>query len=193
MACIPWYGCLCNNGGILVFDFYQLTRDLNGVMNRERCKCNRMIIGADGLEALWPPVGLHGDVSTKGSIASVNTNSSHTFTALQSIPAAQFIDLGLSWVEQLLDDATRFPTRSSTPFPVDFVEKSVRPCVYILYALLAHAIYVHYQDKIVSIDMQAHANTLFMHIYSFSCAHKLIDEDTLTGLSPLFQALARIK
>ena len=148
----------------------QLTRDYVSLL--KPCKCGEMVIGGEGEIAHWPPPHtgtlFAADSITRASSVSYTPNTTqhrdHREHREEALHAAQYMDLAIAWLEQIIDDPNLFPVKTSAPFPVDFIKNIVTPCMHILSAILSHQYVCHYQDHIQSLGMCDHLGTLIMHI-----------------------------
>ena len=146
------------------------------------CRCERMTLGGD-LCASWPPEGLNCGPTTLASLSKLSLSGtiplhqqmSPSFGGTSTPSAPDFIDIGTSWLEQLLDDPARFPVRPNTPFPADFVPSVCKPSFYIIYCLMAHLFTAHY-DRVIALGLEGHCNALFAHFCAFVRHFDLVAE-----------------
>lgn len=154
----------------VVFDFYNLLKSIIAII--DDCQCSKMHIGGSE-EALWPPRGLPADQCTISSASSHRLATEPAKRA--SMAAMAWIDMGMSWIDHLLQDGARFPTKSAVPFPCDFIQATARPCCHIMHSIFAHIYAVHY-DRVISNALAAHVNCVFVHYCRFACRYALLDE-----------------
>ena len=102
-----------------------------------------------------------------------------------SLPAGQYIDLALAWIDNKLADRNIFPTQRKASFPSTFL-KDVQRIMIQIFRIFAH-IYHHHFDKIVHLSFEAHWNSLFAHFISFSKEFNIIDRNDMTPLLPLIE------
>ncbi|KAI8374569.1 Mob1/phocein, partial [Radiomyces spectabilis] len=102
----------------------------------------------------------------------------YTWTDSQSkkikLPAPQYIDYMATSIENLLNDESIFPTKAGRDFPRDF-PVIVKRVFGQLLRLFAH-IYHHHFDKVLSLNEEAHYNSLFAHFISFAREFDLLDK-----------------
>ncbi|CCH62284.1 hypothetical protein TBLA_0G03480 [Henningerozyma blattae CBS 6284] len=102
-----------------------------------------------------------------------------------SLPASQYIDLALTWINNKVNDKNLFPTNNNVPFPPQFL-KDVQRIMVQLFRIFAH-IYHHHFDKIVHLSLEAHWNSLFAHFISFSNEFSIIDRQEMYPLLSLIE------
>ena len=100
-----------------------------------------------------------------------------------ALPACQYIDLLLGWVDEQISDPAIFPVEDGTRFPRSF-QSVVRNIYKRLFRLYAH-LYCTHSDKVRSIGANAHLNTCFKHFMYFSAEFGLIDESDQQPLARL--------
>eukprot|EP00033_Pygsuia_biforma_P000632 GCRY01000746.1.p1 GENE.GCRY01000746.1~~GCRY01000746.1.p1 ORF type:complete len:212 (+),score=40.64 GCRY01000746.1:115-750(+) len=105
--------------------------------------------------------------------------------------APQYVDYLLSWVSDMLDDETLFPTTIETPFPKKFTSV-VKNIFKRLFRVYAHIYYSHF-EKIVSLGEEAHLNTCFKHFYYFTQEFGLVARKDMEPLEELIQNLIEKK
>lgn len=89
------------------------------------------------------------------------------------IPAPQYVDYVLSWVQTVLRDESIFPTKSGSFFPKNF-SMTIRTIYKQLFRVLAHIYHSHF-EIVVTLAEESHLNTLFAHFVCFSREFDLID------------------
>ena len=99
------------------------------------------------------------------------------------LPACQYIELLLNWIDLQISDSTIFPVDEGTRFPRSF-QSTVRNIYKRLFRLYAH-LYCTHSDKVRSIGANAHLNTVFKHYMYFSEEFGLIDESDKQPLARL--------
>ncbi|SCU79130.1 LAME_0A07360g1_1 [Lachancea meyersii CBS 8951] len=106
-----------------------------------------------------------------------------------SLPAGQYIDLALTWINNKVSDQTLFPTQNGYPFPSNFVQDIQRIIVQ-MFRIFAH-MYHHHFDKIIHLSLEAHWNSLFAHFVSFAKEFNLVDRRDMSPLEPLIENLEK--
>lgn len=84
------------------------------------------------------------------------------------VPAREYVDLLMTWIEDQLNDEKLFPTSSAVPFPATF-KSTVKNIMKRLFRVYAHIYYSHF-DSICELKAEAHLNTCFKHFIYFSDA-----------------------
>lgn len=99
------------------------------------------------------------------------------------LPAPQYIDYVMTWIQNTLDDESVFPTKVGNEFPKDF-PAIVRQMFRQLFRVLAH-VYHHHFVTILHLCEEAHVNSLFAHFVSFARTFDLLDRKELQPLADL--------
>ncbi|KAL3240123.1 Mob2p [Nakaseomyces bracarensis] len=102
-----------------------------------------------------------------------------------SLPAGQYIDLALTWINNKVNDKTLFPTKNGVPFSPNFF-KDVQRIMDQMFRIFGH-IYHHHFDKIVHLSLEAHWNSFFAHFISFVKEFKIIDRRDMYPMLPLIE------
>ncbi|KAK1940715.1 MOB kinase activator-like 1 B [Phytophthora citrophthora] len=103
------------------------------------------------------------------------------------LAAPEYIDMLMTWVEELLGDETLFPTREGVPYCRGF-QSVVKNIFRRLFRVYAHVYYSHF-DKIVSIGAEAHLNSCFKHFMAFVTHFDLVDKREQEPLDELIKKL----
>lgn len=103
------------------------------------------------------------------------------------LPAPEYIDMLMAWVEDLLNDDTLFPTRDGAVYARGFVTV-VKNIFRRLFRVFAHVYYSHF-DKIVSLGAEAHLNSCFKHFIAFVTEFDLVDKREQEPLKDLIKNL----
>ena len=83
----------------------------------------------------------------------------------RALPAPHYIDNLMTWISELLDDESVFPTRQEGTFPSDI--RSICGKIFRrLFRVYAH-IYICHMDDIRRLQEEAHLNTSFKHFIYF--------------------------
>ena len=109
------------------------------------------------------------------------------------LPAPQYIDYVMTWLQNQLLDESVFPTKADGEFPKEFIS-IVRIIFKQLFRIMAHIYYSHF-DKILQMSAEAHLNTLTAHLLCFIREFDLVERKELAPLQDLmdeFEALNRI-
>ena len=111
------------------------------------------------------------------------------------ISAPQYADYVMSWIQNLVNDESVFPTkagkflqetkdtRTDGEFPKDF-HATVKQIFRQLFRILAHIYHAHY-EKILHMSAEAHLNTLTAHLLAFVKEFDLIEKRELVPLQDL--------
>ncbi|SCU90954.1 LANO_0D10352g1_1 [Lachancea nothofagi CBS 11611] len=106
-----------------------------------------------------------------------------------SLPAGQYIDLALTWINNKVSDQVLFPTQNGYAFPPNFVQDIQRILIQ-MFRIFAH-MYHHHFDKIIHLSLEAHWNSLFAHFISFAKEYNLVDRKDMYPLGPLIENLEK--
>ncbi|SCV02222.1 LAMI_0G17018g1_1 [Lachancea mirantina] len=104
-----------------------------------------------------------------------------------SLPAGQYIDLALTWINSKVTDKTLFPTQNGLPFPSNFVRDTQRIMIQ-MFRIFAHMYHQHF-DKIIHLSLEAHWNSFFAHFISFAKEYNLVDRKDMYPLGALIESL----
>lgn len=89
------------------------------------------------------------------------------------LPAPQYIDYVLTWVEGLIKDEAVFPTKAGREFSPNF--PSVARHIYTqLLRIFAHLYHAHY-EVYLHLSMEGHLNSLFAHFLTFGREFDLLE------------------
>jgi len=99
------------------------------------------------------------------------------------LPACQYIELLLNWIDAQISDPAIFPVDEGARFPRSF-QSVVRNIYKRLFRLYAH-LYCTHSEKVRSIGANAHLNTCFKHFMYFSEEFGLIDDSDKQPLARL--------
>jgi MOB kinase activator 1 len=90
------------------------------------------------------------------------------------LPAPQYIDYVLTWVEGLIKDEAVFPTNAGRDFSPNF--PSVARHIYTqLLRIFAHLYHAHY-PIFLHLSSEGHLNSLFAHFLTFGREFDLLEE-----------------
>jgi MOB kinase activator 1 len=96
------------------------------------------------------------------------------------VSAPEYADYLMTWVQNILEDETIFPTSEETPFPKTF-KSTVKTIFKRLFRIYAHIYYSHAQE-IVDLGVEAHLNTAFKHFYLFIEEFDLVEPKEMVPL-----------
>jgi MOB kinase activator 1 len=103
------------------------------------------------------------------------------------LSAPGYIDMLMTWVEELLNDEAVFPTRDGATYPRGFASV-VKNIFRRLFRVYAHVYYSHF-DKVVSIGAEAHLNSCFKHFMALANEFELVDRREQEPLKDLIRSL----
>jgi MOB kinase activator 1 len=109
---------------------------------------------------------------------------------LTKLPARQFIDTALTYIQKQLQDESLFPTKFGYEFPVDFIA-IVRRIFRTYFAILAHIYHHHFHD-VRALDLHDGLNTLFLHFVYFVQEFSLVDAKEMQCVDELVQKLMQL-
>ncbi|KAI1315805.1 Maintenance of ploidy protein mob2 [Mortierella claussenii] len=149
-----------------VFDFYNYINMFYGSVSHfcTARDCPNMSAGA-GFEYLW----MDGQKKTS------------------KVPAPQYIDFVMSWIQTLINDENTFPTKDGRDFPPTF-QQTVRAIFKQLTRVFAHVYHSHY-DKMLSLCQEGHFNSLFAHFVSFGREFDLLDKKDIVPMQELIDIM----
>jgi MOB kinase activator 1 len=93
----------------------------------------------------------------------------------------------MTWIQNMLDDESVFPTRAGNEFPRDFAQ-IVRQIFKQLFRVFAHIYWAHF-DKLVHLRLEGHFNSLFAHFMAFSREFDLVEKKEHAPLIELITEL----
>ncbi|KAI9753807.1 MAG: Maintenance of ploidy protein mob1 [Chaenotheca gracillima] len=96
---------------------------------------------------------------------------SEKFKKPTKMPAPEYIEHLMAWIQSNVDNEQSFPGRVGVPFPKTF-PPLVRQMFKRLYRVYAH-IYCHHYPVIVQLSLEPHLNTSFKHFVLFIDEHNL--------------------
>lgn len=143
---------------INIYDFYTNLNLFYGVLT-EFCtlsSCTTMAAG-DTLDYTW-----------------IDSNRKQV-----KLPAPTYVDYVFTWVQNLLEDKTIFPTDSGRPFPQTFAS-TAKHIYRQLLRVFAHIFHSHYTD-LLHLQSEPHFNSLFAHFLAFGKEYDLLDMKDIRG------------
>ncbi|KAI9681406.1 MAG: Mitotic exit network component [Caeruleum heppii] len=115
---------------------------------------------------------------------------SETFKRPTKMPAPEYIEHLMAWVQGNIDNEYMFPSKIGVPFPKAF-PSTVRQLFKRLYRVYAH-IYCHHYPIIVQLGLEPHLNTSFKHYVLFIDEHSLASGKDFWGpLGDLVDSMLR--
>ncbi|KAF2203873.1 maintenance of ploidy protein MOB2 [Delitschia confertaspora ATCC 74209] len=96
---------------------------------------------------------------------------SENFKKPTKMPAPEYIEHLMAWVQSNIDNEQMFPSRIGVPFPKTF-PALLRNMFKRLYRVYAH-IYCHHYPVIIELGLEPHLNTSFKHYVLFIDEHGL--------------------
>ncbi|XP_032865888.2 MOB kinase activator 3B isoform X1 [Tyto alba] len=104
-----------------------------------------------------------------------------------ALPAPQYMNLLMDWIEVQINNENIFPTNVGVPFPKNFLQ-ICKKILCRLFRVFVH-VYIHHFDRIILMGAEAHVNTCYKHFYYFVTELNLIDRKELEPLySTLYEA-----
>merc|ERR1711935_358755 len=102
-----------------------------------------------------------------------------------SLPAPEYIELSLNYIETTLYNESIFPPDEGTPFPKNFRKEVVVifKRIFRIYAIIYHE---HFKE-IEKLGQEANLNTSFKHFMWFTAEFKLVSKADLAPLQDLIQ------
>jgi len=95
------------------------------------------------------------------------------------LPAPTYIDYVMTWLQNLLDDETVFPTKSGHEFSPTFPSTTKHMYRQML-RVFAHIYHAHYRD-ILHLRSEPHFNSLFAHFLAFAREYELLELKDVKG------------
>jgi MOB kinase activator 1 len=116
---------------------------------------------------------------------------SETYKKPTKMPAPQYIEHLMAWVQSNVDNESMFPSRIGVPFPKTFASL-IRNMFKRLYRVYAH-IYCHHYPVIIELGLEPHLNTSFKHYVLFIDEHGLASgsKDFWGPLGDLVESMLR--
>jgi hypothetical protein len=105
------------------------------------------------------------------------------------LPAKQYVELLMDWIESQINDEHLFPVTTDVPFPRSFQTLS-KKILTRLFRVFVH-VYIHHFDRIVSIGGEPHINACYKHFYYFVQEFDLIPQKELEPLVEMTNRICR--
>lgn len=160
---------------IHVVDFYNQINMLYGAIT-EFCSpktCPRMI-ATDEYEYLWQETN-------------PNSNGMTHPKRPVSLPASEYTENLMNWIQNFLDNDNIFPSKIGAPFPQQF-QSLVKTIFKRLFRIYAH-IYCHHFHEISELGLQNHLNTSLKHYVLFNNEFGLISRKDYGPLEDLVDTM----
>eukprot|EP01127_Copromyxa_protea_P000383 TRINITY_DN10314_c0_g1_i1.p1 TRINITY_DN10314_c0_g1~~TRINITY_DN10314_c0_g1_i1.p1 ORF type:complete len:209 (-),score=48.19 TRINITY_DN10314_c0_g1_i1:128-754(-) len=103
------------------------------------------------------------------------------------LPAPQYIDRLMEWIEDQFDDVSIFPPNVGQPYPKDF-PKIVSQIFRKMFRVYAHIYYSHFGEMVVV--SEAHLNSAFKFFHYFVQEFNLVSKADLMPLEETFERLS---
>ncbi|CAH2354547.1 DBF2 kinase activator protein Mob1p [[Candida] railenensis] len=159
-------------------DFYNQINMLYGAIT-EFCSpitCPRMI-ATEEYEYLWQ----ESNSSASGSSGSISPKRP------VSLPASEYIENLMNWIQNFFDNDNIFPSKVGAPFPSQF-QALIKTIFKRLFRIYAH-IYCHHFHEISELGLQSHLNTSLKHFVLFSNEFSLISTKDYGPLDDLVDTM----
>ncbi|KAJ3277906.1 Maintenance of ploidy protein mob2, partial [Borealophlyctis nickersoniae] len=103
------------------------------------------------------------------------------------VPAPQYVDYVMTWVQNILNDESVFPTKGGADFPPTFLN-AIRLIFKQLFRVFAHMYHAHVEE-ILHMSAERHLNTLFAHFVCFAKEFELVEKKELAPLAEFIAEL----
>ncbi|KAL5524661.1 MOB2 [Sanghuangporus sanghuang] len=97
------------------------------------------------------------------------------------LSAPTYIDYVMTWVQNMLDDETIFPTKAGHDFPQNF-PSTAKHIYRQLLRVFTHIYHAHY-THILHLRSEPHFNSLFAHFLAFGKEYELLEAKDVKGSS----------
>jgi len=105
------------------------------------------------------------------------------------LPAAEYVDNLMTWINELLEDEKMFPSAINLPFPAQFRDNAYK-IIKRLFRVYAH-IYLHHLQDVREMKMEPHLNSSFKHFIFFVQEFQLISTEELKPLQEVIDVLTK--
>jgi len=89
------------------------------------------------------------------------------------LPAPTYIDYVMTWLQNMLDDESAFPTKAGREFPASFAAMAKHIYRQLL-RVFAHIYHAHY-PALLHLSSEGHFNSLFAHFLAFGKQYDLLE------------------
>ncbi|CAN3373313.1 hypothetical protein DIURU_001307 [Diutina rugosa] len=106
-----------------------------------------------------------------------------------SLPACEYIENLMTWVQGFFDNDNIFPSKIGAPFPQQFpvLMKTIFKRIFRIYA----HIYCHHFHEITELGLQSHLNTSLKHYVLFANEFQLIQQKDYGPLEDLVETMLK--
>lgn len=104
-----------------------------------------------------------------------------------ALPAASYIECVLGWIQEIIDDESKFPSEIGVPFPKNFSALVKQMCKR-MFRIYAH-IYCHQFSIVIALGEEAHLNTSFKHFIFFTREFDLLEQRELGPVKELIDSM----
>ena len=101
------------------------------------------------------------------------------------LPASQYIDYVLAWINNRVNEEGLFPTKANSTFGPNFLP-TAKTMVKQMFRVFAHIYHAHF-DAIVHLGLEGHWNSFFQHFVAFGREFALLDARDVEPLAVLIQ------
>ncbi|BFZ57492.1 Maintenance of ploidy protein mob2 [Savitreella phatthalungensis] len=101
------------------------------------------------------------------------------------LPASQYIDYVLAWINNRVNEEALFPTKAGSTFGPNFLP-TAKTMVKQMFRVFAHIYHAHF-DTIVHLSLEGHWNSFFQHFVAFGREFALLDARDVEPLAVLIQ------
>lgn len=99
------------------------------------------------------------------------------------LPASQYIDYVLAWINNRINEEQLFPTKAGMAFSPQFLP-TVKAIYKQMFRVFAHIYHAHF-ELIVHLSLEGHWNSFFQHFISFGKEFDLLDARDIEPLKEL--------
>eukprot|EP00013_Stygamoeba_regulata_P027077 CAMPEP_0177663642 /NCGR_PEP_ID=MMETSP0447-20121125/20031_1 /TAXON_ID=0 /ORGANISM="Stygamoeba regulata, Strain BSH-02190019" /LENGTH=127 /DNA_ID=CAMNT_0019169485 /DNA_START=361 /DNA_END=744 /DNA_ORIENTATION=+ len=104
-----------------------------------------------------------------------------------AMPAPEYVDNLMTWIQDKLDDEHLFPLEPNTPFPKNYLA-TVKKIFCRLFRVYGHIYHIHF-DQLLAMESVAHLNTCFKHFMMFVREFDLVEKKEQEPLRELIEKL----
>eukprot|EP00768_Dysnectes_brevis_P003538 gnl/Dysnectes_brevis/251_a282_8731.p1 GENE.gnl/Dysnectes_brevis/251_a282_8731~~gnl/Dysnectes_brevis/251_a282_8731.p1 ORF type:complete len:216 (-),score=61.13 gnl/Dysnectes_brevis/251_a282_8731:84-731(-) len=105
------------------------------------------------------------------------------------LSAPEYVSALFTWIQELIDNQSIFPTQPGVPFPKDF-HRVVKQIFKRMFRVYAHIYHCHW-NEVQRLGTEAHLNTCTKHFVFFVLEFNLMEIDDLEPLRELVQLWTR--
>eukprot|EP00761_Pharyngomonas_kirbyi_P001604 gb/GECH01001608.1/.p1 GENE.gb/GECH01001608.1/~~gb/GECH01001608.1/.p1 ORF type:complete len:222 (+),score=46.49 gb/GECH01001608.1/:1-666(+) len=104
----------------------------------------------------------------------------HDYKKPTAVPAPEYIDRCLDWIENLISDESVFVVEENAKYPKNF-KSQVKKIMKRMFRIYAHVLYEHFR-KVKAEGYEAHINTSFKHFMHFNFEFDLMDRKEMVPM-----------